>query len=397
MKRLCFAAILAVAVLASCSQYGNDRPIVIIPTDPPESDILVPSPFQGDSFDFGFDIDAASSPAIDSRIEIGGTIGSGGIPVGEGANEATADSVTAFYMWFCPIFEDFLPRSAVSGNSGKLKLFSDNIKVPYETKSEDVDGKSMRVTETKDPEDVMFCFEYDPEAQAFSFVQAIAYTLDFKGEGSVPNAEGETTNTADTRLHVTWGNDIPVKYIDNDEVIHGETYWAFLQVNGSDPNNFGIQVGNADFFSNVKVTGAVGLKAANPYKDDFQKFAESYGYTAAQILACGIDLADLIVAYGSQNHIVDAIHNAKNPDPAEQAADESAAEDQIFFDSGREYYILVYYDKEPPHKGLMLGSSLVDFISGNGNLESAKQKALEASDGDWVVEDYNSSGGNGGN
>ena len=389
MKRLCFAAILAVAVLASCSQYGNDRPIVIIPADPPESDILVPSPFQGDSFDFGFDIDTSSSPTIDSRIEIGGTIGSEGVPVGEGANKATADSVTAFYMWFCPIFEDFLPRSAVSGNSGKLKLFSDNIKVPYETKSEVVDGKSMRVTETEKPEDVMFRFEYDPEAQTFSFVQAIAYTLDFK-------TEVDGTNNAATRLHVTWGNDIPVKSIGNDEVIQGETYWAFLQTD-AETSSFEIQVGNADFFSNDKVTGAVGLKAANPEKEDFKKFAEDHGYTMAEILPCSTDLADLIVAYGSQGYIVEAIHSArKDSAPFDRNVDGSTAEEPIIFGPGSEYYILVYYDKEPPKKGLNIGCSLVDFISGNGDIESAKQKALEASGGVWNVDDY-SIGGNGGN
>lgn len=390
MKRLCFAVILAVAVLASCSQYGNDRPIVIIPTDPPESDILVPSPFQGDSFDFGFDIDTSSSPTIDSRIEIGGTIGSEGVPVGEGANKATADSVTAFYMWFCPIFEDFLPRSAVSGNSGKLKLFSDNIKVPYETKSEDVEGKNMCITETENPEDVMFRFEYDPAGQTFSFVQAIAYTLDF-------SLESGGANNAATRLHVTWGNDIPVQYKDNDEVIQSETYWAFLQVNGSDPNDFGIQVGNADFFSNGKVTGAVGLKAANPYKEDFQQFAGSRDYTIDEILGCRIDLAELIVEYGSQDYIVEAIHNAKKTASDELSMNEPNSENDHFYNSGNEYYILVYYDKEPPKKGLNIGCSLVDFISGNGDLESAKQKALEASDGDWVVEDYSSIGGNGSN
>ena len=130
-------------------------------------------------------------------------------------------------------------------------------------------------------------------------------------------------------------------------------------------------------------------------KEDFKKFAEDHGYTMAEILPCSIDLADLIVAYGSQGYIVEAIHSArKDSAPFDRNVDGSTAEEPIIFGPGSEYYILVYYDKEPPKKGLNIGCSLVDFISGNGDIESAKQKALEASGGVWNVDDY-SIGGNG--
>ena len=143
--------------------------------------------------------------------------------------------VQAMYMWYTPMIGDFLPRSMVSGNSGKYSLFGE--KVPYRTYERE-DG--IRVTETTgDNPDVYFYFEYDPAERLLSFEQAILCELAFEG---LPDGETYAEEEPRIRLNVTWADDLR---INEDNSIHGEIFWAYYESGPSETGEIGLTFGNA--------------------------------------------------------------------------------------------------------------------------------------------------------
>ena len=266
--------------------------------------------------------------------------------------------VQAMYMWYTPMIGDFLPRSMVSGNSGKYSLFGE--KVPYRT-YEMEDG--IRVTETTgENPDVYFYFEYDPAERLLSFEQAILYELAFTGlEPRI-------------RLNVTWADDLR---INEDNSIHGEIFWAYYEAGPSETGEIGLTFGNADFYSDDDIVGSVAL---NSYTDEF-KVPDNFPSEGEWPPVATMDMRDAVVDIGKSKKVRNRIHSIENKDWTEK--DDGSVEMQ--------YFILAYCEKKGNSgkaNKICIGQDLVSFISAQGS-KCGSQKVIDSVTSDWKIREYN--------
>ena len=266
--------------------------------------------------------------------------------------------VQAMYMWYTPMIGDFLPRSMVSGNSGKYSLFGE--KVPYRTYERE-DG--IRVTETAgDNPDVYFHFEYDPEERLLSFEQAILYELAFTGlEPRI-------------RLNVTWADDL---HINEDNSIHGEIFWAYYEAGISEEGKIDITFGNADFYSDDDIVGSVAL---NAYGDEFD-VSSNLSSDSGWPPVASMDMLDMIISIGKSTEVQNRIHSITE-------------QDKVFKDDGSvelQYFILAYCEKKGNSgkaNKICIGQNLKSFIGSQGS-KCGSQKVIDSVTSDWKIQEYN--------
>ena len=266
--------------------------------------------------------------------------------------------VQAMYMWYTPIIGDFLPRSMVNGNSGKYTLFGE--KVPYRTYERE-DG--IRVTETTgENPDVYFYFEYYPEERLLSFKQAILYELAFIGlEPRI-------------RLNVTWADDL---HINEDNIIHGEIFWAYYEAGISEEGKIDITFGNADFYSDDDIVGSVAL---NSYTDEF-KVPDNFPSEGEWPPVATMDMRDAVIDIGKSKKVRNRIHSITTPEWTE--CEDGAVEMQ--------YFILSYCEKKGNSgkaNKICIGQDLVSFISAQGS-KCGSQKVIDSVTSDWKIREYN--------
>ena len=348
MRKFLFFIIAAI-IFVSCSVPDNDGGGTVSPLSPEE--FYLPA-FTGEGM-----------PASRS-IELSGKVDKDFTLVDKHDEEKV---VQAMYMWYTPMIGDFLPRSMVSGNSGKYSLFGE--KVPYRTYERE-DG--IRVTETTgDNPDVYFYFEYDPAERLLSFEQAILCELAFEG---LPDGETYAEEEPRIRLNVTWADDLR---INEDNSIHGEIFWAYYESGPSETGEIGLTFGNADFYSDDDIVGSVAL---NSYTDEF-KVPDNFPSEGEWPPVATMDMRDAVIDIGKSKKVRNRIHSITTPEWTE--CEDGAVEMQ--------YFILSYCEKKGNSgkaNKICIGQDLVSFISAQGS-KCGSQKVIDSVTSDWKIREYN--------